>query len=274
MEAMRRLAAVAALLLSGCRDGRPAAIRVDADPFLLNGPGPVQLPVRVVAATGRTLVDTPLTAESAAESVATVVGGALRCHRHGDARIALAVGALSSTLLVQCRPVASFAPFTYVELEAGGPPGPIPVVAYSPTVRRVSELRFSAAIDDTTVAIVRDGLVVPRALGNARVRLDFGGLATTGGITVVITERVDTVALAAGEYRQWPLTAGRYRISGHAPDGREAATGVQLRAVNANCARDRQSRETIHCVVADSARVVALAPSQLRAVIRIVRMPE
>lgn len=271
---LRRLIGTVVILMCGCRDSRPAAIVVDVDPFLLNGPGPVGLPAHVVTASGGTLVDARLSASSDAASVATAENGGLRCFREGDAHLTLAMGSLTASLLVQCRPVMSFAPFPSVELEAHGAPGSIPVVAYAANLRPVTELRFSARSQDTTVAIVRDGLVVPRKLGRTRLELDFGGIQTLGGVTVVIPEQLDTVALAAGEYRSWPLPAGRFRISAHSPDGRETGTGVTLLPNGANCARDRQQKETIHCVVADSAEVVALAPSRLNMILRIVRMPE
>lgn len=270
---IRRLAALVILSL-GCRDERPAAIIVDSDPFLFNGPGPVQIPARVVSATGQTMPDVRLRAMSSAEAVATVNGGTLRCAREGDARVDVGVGALTASFVVQCRPVAGFGPFTSVEFEAGGSPEPIPVVAYSANVLRRTHLRFSATSTDTTVAIVRDGRIVPRALGSTRLVLDFGGLKTEGEINVVVTERADTLVLGAKESRQWPLSKGRYRISTNALDVGAEATDIELRGVGANCARGNQVRATIFCVVADSALVVVRASRRLAAILRIVRLPD
>ena len=264
---------MAVLLLCGCVDERPAAIMVDADPFLLNGPGPVALPARAVTAAGRTLPDLPLHATSNADTIATAEDGALKCLREGDAQLSLTVASLSAFLLVQCRPVST-TPFTEVELEAHGQPGPVPVVAYTTGGKRASALRFSAVSDDTAVAVVRDGVVVPRAIGRSRLRIDFGGLQALGRVTVVMPVREDTVAFAAGEYRTWPLPQGRFRISAHAADGRAAPTGVSLRPVGANCARDPHLLETIHCVVAETGQVVALAAHRRTIRLRIVRMPE
>lgn len=268
---MRRVYFALAVLAIGCGDARPAAIVVDADPFLLNGPGPVGLPARVLSASGATLTNVPLAGASDADSVATVDNGAVRCRRRGDARLTLGAGALTASMLVQCRPVVTFAPFSIVELEMGGASGSIPVVAYDTNGRQVTDLRFSALVHDTSVAMVQRGQVVPRSLGQTRIDLDFGGVRTTGMARVVATVLTESVSLAAGEYRRWPLTAGRFRISAHAPDGRSVA-GVTYRVADANCARDSQHRETIHCVVADSAQVVLLSSRPVSLVLRVVRM--
>ncbi len=84
----------------------------------------------------------------------------------------------------------------------------------------------------------------------------------------------DTLTFAGGEYRQWSLPHGRFRISVFHADGRTGLTGATWRPINANCARDRGHRETIHCVVADSAQVALLATRAMVAVVRIVRMPD
>ncbi len=271
---MRRQLLVPLLLVLACREPAAARIVVDADPFLLNGPGPVGFPAHVESATGERLGAPAFVATSDADSIASASAAGLRCHRRGDAHITLSIAELSHGFVVQCRPIRSFSPFLAIEAEAGGPLEPIPLMAFDSTGRRVEEVRFSASSRDTTIAVASDGMVQPRALGRSYIHLDFGGLTSRVGVTVIQTLVVDTLALAAGEYRQWPLGTGRFRIGVFRADGRQELTGAALRPVNANCARDRGHRETIHCVVADSALLAVVATRPTRAIVRIVRMPD
>lgn len=263
----------AAGVLAACGERGAATIKVDADPFLFNGSQPVALPARVLSADGRTLA-VPLVGESDAEHIVRTSGGAMQCLQPGDATITLSAGRLRARLRVHCRPVVSFGPpMASAEFIVGGAPAEIPVRAYGPDGALVPSLRFSARSSDTSVAVVRDGRIVPRSLGAVRIDLDFGGIGTVVSAEVVEPVVSDTIVLAAGEYRSWPLAPGRYRISAHGSDGRPAPTGVELRSSRANCARDPRQRETLHCVVAERGAVVALASRALTTVVRIVRRP-
>lgn len=261
-----------ALVTGACGDSRAAAIVIEEDPLLLNGPAFVRIPATIVSAEGRSLDRNFDVATSDADSVAAVENGGVKCLREGNARLRLGVGSLSASLIVECRPVIGFGPFEQVEFELGVPHA-IPVVAYAPGMTRRSRLRYSARVADTTVAVVRNGLLVPLSLGQTTVKLNFGGIETEGPISVVVPVSVDTVQLAASEYFSWRLRSGRFRVSAELPGTTTAATDVRLRAVNANCAHDNLSEQTIYCVVSDSARVVAFASRNLLAVVRIVRLP-
>lgn len=284
------------VLAVGCIDSRPAALVVDRDPLVLNGPGQLRIPAHLLTRSGRAVSDAPILATSGSASIVSVTDSTLRCVREGDATISLSAGPLHGELHVRCRPIGSFSPFTFLELDVGGPPQPLQVVAYAidsfpqqsphlaPIVlfpkgdsRRVEELSFSAHVGDTTVASVdADGLVHPLAVGKTRVTLDFVGLEHTVGVWVIDQLSADTLHLASGEIRSWELGPGRYRVSVQRADGVDAPAGTELGTVDANCARDPLSRETLHCVVyaGDLGKVFVRATRAVRAVVQIARMPD
>jgi hypothetical protein len=292
---MHRVCMALVVAAMACSDSTPAALVVDRNPLLLNGPGAIRLPARVLTRSGRTLRDVPILATPSDDSIVSVTDSTLRCVREGDATLGLAAGHLTGELHVRCRPIGSFAPFSHLELAVDGPPQPLPVVAYAidafppaerfiTTVadfarrehRRVEELSFSAHVRDTTVARVNaDGQVQPLALGKTRITLDFVGLTHIVPVTVIQPLSTDTVHLASGEYRNWELEPGRYRLSVVRADGSETPAGTEMGAVGANCARDRYSRETLHCVVYDGERghVIVRAPRASQVVVHVARMP-
>jgi len=264
------------LLSVACGDRAPARLVVDVDTLLLNGPGRIAIPARVVSHTGRTLERPAIVAESRSPDVVSTATGAVQCLRSGDASVSLAAGSLRGEMVVQCRRIRSFAPpFYNLDLFVGGPPLDIPVVAYGEDGQPISRLRYAVSVRDTAVVAIERGQIRPRRVGRTTVHLDFGGISTWVGAEVVGPVHLDTLHLAPGEYRTWPLDAGRYRISVHRLDGRGEGTGSELRTDRANCARDSHQAETIHCVVAESGTVLLRAPERrvVPFVVRIVRTP-
>lgn len=241
-----------------------------ADPFVYNGPAAVELPVRALTAAGAPL-DVPIGASSESPAVVEVAGERLRCLRTGDATIRVKVRSLRAAFVVQCRPILSFGPpLEPLDLVLGEDPVPLAPVAYDSGGQRVEDLRFSATTADTAVIALHSGLVLPRRVGTAAVRLDFGGIET--GITVEVVAPVarDTVQLAAGEYRSWALGPGRYVARLEHVAG-AASAPIVWRSANANCAFDPRSRATLHCVIADSGAIVAVAQAPAQATVRIDR---
>lgn len=293
---MHRARIALVLFAVGCLDRTPAALVVDRDPLLLNGPGAVRIPARVITQSGKTLSDAPILASSGSDSIVSVTDSTLRCVREGDATVSLLSGPVHGELHVRCRPIGAFTPFGFLELDVGGPPQPLQVVAYaidafpqqSPHIapiavfpkserRRVEELSFSANVRDTNVASVdAEGLVHPRAVGNTRVTLDFVGLEHTVAVRVIDQLSADTLHMASGEIRSWELGPGRYRVSVHRADGVDAAAGTEFSTIDANCAREPSNREMIHCVVyaGDLGKVFVRATRVVGAVVKIARMPD
>ena len=284
------------LVALGWFDRTPAALVVDRDPLLLNGPGAVRIPARVVTQSGKTLSDASILASAASDSIVVVTDSTVRCLREGDATISLSSGPLHGELHMRCRPIGAFSPFGFLELDVSGPPQPIQVVAYAidafpqrspdlgPIVlfpksdsRLVEELSFSAHVKDSAVASVdAAGLVHPLAVGTTLVTLDFVGLEHIVSVRVIERLVTDTLHLARGEIRSWELAPGRYRVRVYRADGVEAPAGTEFSTVDANCAREPANREMIHCVVyaRDLGKVFVRATRAVGAVVQIDRMPD
>lgn len=253
-----------------CRGDAPDRLVPLADPFVYNGPAAIRLPVRALTAEGVS-VTLPMEATSETPAIAEVSGGGVRCLRAGDAEIRVRAGTLRTSFVMQCRPVDSFGPpFSLEELEVGGDPVPIALTAFDSSGRRVDDLRFHASTRDTAIVALRSGLVVPRRMGTATIRLDFGGLERATHVEVVAPVRRDTIRWAAGEYRQWTLGPGRYRARLETAAG-EGAAAIAWGSANANCAVDPWSPATLHCVIADRGTLVAVARAPARATVRIDR---
>lgn len=107
---MHRVRIALVLIALSCIDRTPAALVVDRDPLLLNGPGAVRMPARVITQSGKTLSDAPILATSGSDSIVSVTDSTLRCVREGDATISLSSGPLHGELQVRCRPIGAFSP--------------------------------------------------------------------------------------------------------------------------------------------------------------------
>ncbi|MBX3175310.1 MAG: hypothetical protein KF709_12925 [Gemmatimonadaceae bacterium] len=263
---------VALVALAGLWFGvrRPVELVALADPFLYNGPAAVGLPVRARDALGRE-VGVELAATAIRTGIAEVDGQRLRCLSAGDTEVRVRSGRLTTSFLLQCRPVAAFAPFQSLELVLGGPPQLLPVVAFDTLGQLVDALRFSAVSSDTSVVVVHGGYAVPRALGQVQVTVDVGGLATRMAVEVTEIVAREAVQLAGGEYRSWELGPGRYRAELVATGSERMRPAATWRSVNANCAYEPQSRATLHCVLEEPGRVVLLADASVSAAVRIHR---
>lgn len=251
-----------------CTDAAPVRLVPMADPFVYNGSAPIALPVQALTA-GGALVVAPLDASSETPTVAAVTGDRLRCLRAGNSEIRVRSGAMRTSFVLQCRPVSHFFPAPLV-LEVGGPPGQLAPIAHDSSGQLVSDLRFAASTVDTAVISLRPGAVVPRRIGTADVLLDFGGIKTTTPVVVVAPVVRDTIHLAAREYRRWALGPGRYEARVDVPRG-ASSSAVTWRTANANCAHEARSGTVLHCVVADSGVVAAVATVPVTAFVRIDR---
>lgn len=268
-----RIRTVFAFAITGalaCADSSPARLVPLSDPFVYNGTAAIGLPVQALTREGSP-VAIALQATSDRPAVVEVADQRLQCLRAGDARVDVRAGALRAAFSVQCRPILSFGPPLQTDyMVLGGAPMPLNPVAYDSSGQRVTELRFSATSEDTSVVSIRAGLAVPRGVGSVRVRLDFGGIDTWTTIEVVAPVVRENVQLAEGEYRQWALGPGRYVARIESMRG-GAGPAIVWRSANANCAFDPQSRATLHCVIADSGSVVAIARASADASILIDR---
>jgi hypothetical protein len=249
------------------------------DTLLINGPAPIALPVDAFDRDGQPIARFALDITASSDSAVLVSDGTARCRRAGEATLEFSAGETRASMLVRCRPIASFNMAHYDELRVGGPPIPMPLLPVDSLGQRVTEWRAGSRVLDTTVARVRAGRIYPQAFGQTWIEVDFGGLTHIVGAIVIELVAEDTVSLARGEYRTWPLPAGRFQITLTSPDSSAWSVPPTLAADGANCALYRSPELTMHCVVERAATVMVRVPERSReaetnVAVRIVRRPE
>jgi len=227
--------------------GTPSRLELDRDTLVINGPSAVRVPVRLVDIEGADVPIETWDLRLAGDSVVRIRDGRIVCEGRGDATIVVTVASLERTVVVRCRPVIAFGFPPPLELALRGPALPVRVHALGPAQQREELLAFQLRTSDSSIVEIRDGLVHPLSVGRANIVVDLGGIATA--VTASVFEPIadDTLNLAPGEFRSWPLAAGRYEIA--VLPLRDAA-GLKLLAMEtegAKCVRDSQSDALIHC---------------------------
>jgi len=280
-----RAVALFALALAGCdrtasavADQVPARLELARDTVVINGPLAVEVPARLVTRSGERLADPRWSVRVVGDSVLRVENGRLACVSRGDAQVAVAAAGFSRDIFVRCRPVVSFGFPPPLEIALGGPPQTVRVNALGPSGTVESLLAYSLSVRDSGVVAVRDGQVHPIGVGRAAVVVDFGGIATAVTATVFESIAAETLRLAPGEFRSWPLAAGRYEIT-VTPEQRSAwRTALAMETSGAKCVRDSQRDDVIHCVVRErgglGVRNQSTSPrgGQVAAAIRVIRV--
>lgn len=196
------------------------------DTVLVNFIRPVSLPMRVLDADGRVLPDTGVRyAWMAGAPVSVSARGVVTCAGAGDATVRASLGALTTNLLLRCRPVRDVHSGYWTDFVVGDSARELDVVAVGVDGRRVTLLGAWLSVEDSTVAVL-DGLRVhPRSPGETRVGLRVG--ERTADFLVRVFEPVPTLAglrpdqrlvaapvrLARGASVRWPLPTGRFYLS-------------------------------------------------------------
>ncbi len=260
-----------------CTASGPARLEVDRDTLVLYGGEFTWVPVSVVH-------DTGASAELKAkfiprdQSVVRTSGSAVACRRAGMTDIQVELGKLTTSFVVTCRFAQRIAAESYLELEPGGPPRSLEATAVLSSGNSEVLHPISATSTDSAVAIVRDGAVVPLAVGRAGIRIDYGGVRTTMTVQVRLTIADDTVVVKPDESRAWQLAAGRYSMTVKVSSPRDLGI-LNMETEGLNCSRDSRDEDTIHCVAAEPAEVTLRNTSSARtartgrAFVRIVQIP-
>jgi hypothetical protein len=146
-------------------------------------------------------------------SILRTSGNSMACLREGTTDVAAQLGSQTKAFVVICRFVTKLIGESYFELEPGAEPERLNVTVSfalgdSNTLRVVS-----ARSNDAAVATVRDGAVVPLAIGRAVLRVDYGGLWVRTTVYVRRTIFNGALTLKTGETRRLELEAGRYSIT-------------------------------------------------------------
>ena len=277
--------ALVAIALAGCErnagavvDQVPVRMELDRDTVIINGPRAVQVPARLVSQSGETLADPQWSLSVDGDSAVRVENGRLACVTRGDGHVAVAAAGFSRDLFVRCRPVVSFGFPPPLEIALEGPPQSVRVNALGPSGTVESLLAYSLSVRDSGVVAVRDGQVHPLRVGRAAIVVDFGGIATA--ITAKVFESIaaETLRLAPGEFRSWPLSAGRYEITVTPDQGTAWRTALAMETSGAKCVRDSQRDDVIHCLVRErgglGVRNQSMSPAggQVVAAIRVIRV--
>jgi len=227
--------------------GTPARLELDRDTLVINGPGAVRVPVRLVDIAGADVPIETWDLRLAGESVVRVRDGRIVCEGRGDATIVVTVAGLERTVVVRCRPVVAFGFPPPLEIALRGPALPVRVHALGPSQQREELLAFELRTPDSSVVEIRDGLVHPLSLGRATIVVDLGGIATA--VTASVFEPIadDTLSLVPGEFRSWPLAAGRYEIAVLPLRDAAGLKTLAMETEGAKCVRDARSDALIHC---------------------------
>ncbi len=132
-------------------------------------------------------------------------------------------------------------------------------------------------VSDTTVAELRDSRLYGRRPGSARLHVRAGVWSL---VPIAVTERLahDTLELRPGEFRKWPLPAGRYDIAVRDLSGSPRGFAeFEMSGAGTRCVPARMDPALIHCLVTDTG-VVAVhnklaegAPRTPRTFVSIVR---
>lgn len=245
-----------AIGLAGCErsvsavaDRVPARLELARDTVIINGPRAVRVPARLVNRSGQRLADPHWSLRVDGATAVRVEEGGMACVSRGDAHVAVAAAGFVRDLFVRCRPVVSFGFPPPLEMALDGPPRSVPVTALGPDGTVEPLLAYSLSVRDSGVVAVRDGRVHPIGVGRAAIVVDFGGIATSVTATVFESIAAETLRLSPGEFRSWPLAAGRYEITVTPGEGDAWRTALGIETSGAKCVRDSRRDDMIHCLV-------------------------
>ncbi len=270
-------------LLSTLSCQRPDAARIElaSRAFVLYGPQPFVLPVRVIDRDGSMRPKRELKMRVVAGSVVQVraQNNAVICNRSGAAHVELRAGALRETVTVTCRPITGLRWPRTIEMTVGEPPRPVAVQAVFASGEEEVMRPLSLTTRNEDIARMRGDSVVAVSPGSTTLDAELGGLSVRLGVFVSAVIASDTLALRAGQFRNWVLDAGRYTMTVASVKPQHERRWLDLFTEGTRCLRSLRVENTVTCVVYDRGAVVvrnagsdAASPAR-RAFVRIVRTP-
>ncbi|MEO6865186.1 MAG: hypothetical protein ABI229_07025 [Gemmatimonadaceae bacterium] len=234
--------------------GAPAQLLVGdlGGALVVNNERPVQLTMRVLDASGRSMSDSGVAfLRVSGPPFRVSAKGIATCTQSGDAVVRASLGALTTPFLLRCRPVRDVRGLGMLNLVAGGPAADVPFVALDGTGQPVTLLRGDLTIKDSSVAtldVTADGhsRVRGHAAGITTLRVHIGDREAFIGVHVYEhassldgirpdQELAIPVTLAAGEVRQWRLPAAREEYFIVMRPGEDGQRVPRLAIVGANC---------------------------------------
>lgn len=237
---------------------------LERDTVSLYGREYTWVPVRIVRADGE-LAATDIGLFPQDRSIVRTSGHAVACLREGLTDVEVRVRELRASFIVDCRFATRVAVESHLELEPDAEPQPLvaDVIFSSGDSQRVRAVGIRSS--DSAVVAIRDGMVVPRAVGFAGLSVDYGGVRTRLSVHVQRTVFDGTVALTAGGSRRWSLGEGRFTISVQ-PTSRDDLNQLSMETEGLNCARDPRDGDLIHCVGSIGAEAILVRRTGLDAV--------
>lgn len=245
--------------------------------IVINNEKPVQLDMRVLGPSGRTLPDSGVRYRwLSGAPIPVTPRGVATCTHDGDAVVRASLGSLDTQLILRCRPVHKVNAMSAVNLIVGDSGVGVPFMAFDAQGRPVSLLRGEISIEDSSVAtldVAADGTrrVRPRAPGMTVLDIYIGNRGAGTGVHVY--ERASSpegirpgqhlatrVELEAGEVRQWHIPAGleRYEVAMLPYGNGERVPALAI--VGANCVTNGE--RNFLCVTLKGASLFVFHPRE------------
>lgn len=240
----------------------PAAIRlgIGSDTLVINGTHPVLLGVRAANRFNWPIWRPQLKYSGLPSTLAHAERGAVTCTGgNGDALLTIAHRHVEHQVFVRCRPIAGFSFFGQEidPLEVAGPPRELAFAPFGRDHKAIALLRGTAAIHDSSIAILKDGMIYPRRIGSTYIEATFsGGARTTIPVSVQRTAVDTTLRLSGGELRLWRLPAGYYELRLDVSDTLQTGPVIAVGATASNCAPGRNGRQDYYCLTTDTSVIL------------------
>jgi hypothetical protein len=247
------LSALTVICLS-CTPEAAARLEVDRDTLVLYGQEFTRVPVRLVDDTGGSSRARGVRITSAPKALLAVRGSSLACRREGLSTVQLELEEHRTPLVVKCRFARHIRTATHLELQPGGDPRALGAVAVFSTGDSEVVRPVAAVSSDSSAVAIRNSAVVPLAIGDAALRIDFGGVHSRMSVEVRHILADDTLELKPGELRVWPLTAGRYTVTVRVKASRDLGA-LNMETEGLSCSRSSSDEDTIHCLAVQGAEV-------------------
>ena len=244
----RSIIAVVLVVAAACK-GPPARLSAGrSDTVIVNNLRPAQLPIRVLDAAGHSLDKTGVRYQWTAGAPFSVSNtGVVTCTQAGDAKVNASLGALTTRLVVRCRPVREVRAPGHLGLVVGAPAQELSFEALGIDSTPVELVAAQITVGDSTIATVNGSRIRGRAPGATFVTVRVGNRQSFTSVEVY--ERRATpegmrpgqrvavpVRVAEGQIRRWRLAASPevYFLT-MLPDGDEEHMPA-IAVLGANCA--------------------------------------
>ena len=240
------------------------------DGFVVNSVRAVRLPVRVLDRAGRMRQSTGVRFHWVSGAPLGIApSGVATCEKPGDAVVRASLGALSTDLLVHCRPVRDVYAPAMLDLVVGDSARDVPFEAMGVDGRPVTLLAGRFMVQDSSIATLDGPRIRARSAGITQLQARFGERSSFTSVHVY--ERVVSpegvrpgqhvavpLRLGRGEVRRWSLPAGDYFLA-ILPDsaGRQRP---RLAVADANC---RPAVGHITCFARHPVTVFAFHPQEV-----------